>query len=1164
MTVEWQNLDCPLGRGMDGNTAETALEPGVPKLLTNGHYQRPRAYPKRTGFDVQLGATLGAGGDLLSYAGRLMARVSPGLFDFVLPNSTTAAAGAWVNRGNFRAVPTRSKVVKSLATDLQYFDSYSVNGYTMLAWFDGVNFQAQIIDESTGAVADSHTISWASFGYPAANLMPGKGFQVTGIIDPGGAGTRFVFVHLGYAFSIVGQADGTWSWSAPVHPVAGTWTASRIVWDAGTLAFYLGVINATTVGYAKLNNGLGTTTTTTQAQATTAGSPLAVAYNNNVVYLACVIAGSLKYVSWATGVWVGATNIATLVVPQHIAFVVANPGAGATGTVIYDDSSTYGTFASTVSSCVVFSGGGGGAPAVLFRGCSLASDGLYASDGSCYFEVIYYSKITATMSPAVLTAAQKANNGFDPRVPTLNSATFVVTLDGQVCARVLRANTLPMGQIHSVSATATGLLFGTRAISSAETAMIQTAISLGAAAHVRFNLSQEKARGITAFRDFLSPGGSPQMFDGRTPSELNFHLYPEIFDVQKPTLPGSLTAINKLWSHRSTAYGLGTIADQEGLDNGNLAACNLWVCVVAGTTAGSIPAGYYAPDRTVITSNVPVGAFVQDGTSVWQNLGPQLPEVFFVGASVVCGHVFINASAGVGNNGFIYVTTNTGATANTAQVTSGAPVWPTVIGNSVSVGGITYTCAGQVYSQLTASKAYTYGVIYSHVDDQGQLERSALCPLFAVTLNGSTNGLTNNPCVKIVSLRLTGKTLVRSEVYRTAGDGSTMQQIATIQNLPACDLTCFIDTCTDANQAQGVVVPQGSLGDGQFANRPPPSCTSMAPFGNRVVCNSLENPYAVYPSKLINDGYAAAWADELPLQLNGAYGEFVGVMEMDGTAVIFQEGGISRLDGEGPDNTGGGTPFYSVRTIATDVGCNNVDSLALTDKGIVFQSGKGIYLLTRNFQTEFIGEPVMQTLVSNVTAVVVDPLTHQVVFIAGATSSNFFIWDYDSNAWAMWTVGTGPRYPVSVAAFQGVLVLLNSGGYVTKQSGATYVDAASGAGNGKYAWAADFAAVRFNAVSGYGRARQVSLKFQADATPPTITVGVKEDYAAAPAYTLPGVTLQNGQDTVQARFRKQKLEAVGLVITESVPGGALMLEGMTFQLGIKRGLKPIPPGKRGG
>jgi hypothetical protein len=1159
MTVEWQNVDLPLGRGMDGNTAETALEPGTPRFLQNAHFQRSRGYPKRQGFDTQLGATLGTSGELLSYGSRLMAHIGQKLYDYVLPNSTTATAGAWVNRGTYRTVPTRAKVVKSLATDMQYFDSYSVNGYTMLVWFDGVNFQSQIIDESTGAVADSHTLSWASFGYSAPNLMPGKGFQVIGYVDPGGLNTRFAFTYQGYFVLVTGQSDGTWSWAAATHPIAGTWLSSRMTINPAGWYLYFCVANATTTGLVQLSNGGGALGgAVTRGTTMAAGTPFTACYSANYTYLATAYQGSggnivvdlynpatLAYISTST---VGGSA------PKHLAFVGGTTGS--TLSLLWDVASTYGTFQSAVWRFDVV---GGSYNDVLFRGCSLASDGLYASDGTGYFEVIYYSKITATMSPAVLTAAQKANGGFDPRVPTLNSATFVVTLDGQICARVLRANTLPMAQIHSVSTTSTGLLFGTRAISSAETAMIQTAISLGAAAHVRFNLSQEKARGLAAFRDFLSPGGSPQMFDGAATSELNFHLFPEIFDVQKPTLPGSLTAVNKLWSRRSTAHTLGTIADQEGLDNGNLGASNLWVCVVAGTTAAAIPAGYYSPDRTVLTSNVPVGAVVQDGTSWWQCLGPQLPEVFFVGASVVCGHVFINAASPSGN-GFIYVTTNTGATANTTATTSGSPTWPTTVGTSVTVGGITYTCAGQVYGQLTASKAYTYGVVYSHVDDQGQLERSALCPLFAVTLNGSTNGLTNNPCVKIVSLRLTGKTLVRSEVYRTAGDGSTMQQIATVQNQPGVDLTCFIDTCTDANQAQGAVLYQGSLGASEFANRPPPSCTSMAPFGNRVVCNSLENPYAVYPSKLINDGFAVAWADELPIQLNGAYGEFVAVMEMDGTAVIFQENGISRLDGEGPDNTGYGTPFYAVRTIATDVGCNNVDSLVLTDKGIVFQSNKGIYLLTRNFETVFIGEPIMQSLTGAVVSATVDPSTHQVMLVAGTSTSNVYTWDYDANTWGVWTVGTGSRYPVSLAPFQGALALLNSGGYVTKQ-GATYVDVASGAGNGKYAWAAEFAAVRLNGVDGYGRVRKAELEFSTDSTP-AITVAVKENYSPNVAYTLSAVTLSNPRDTVEARFTRQKVSAVGLVITESTPGNALMLQGVTFEVGIKRGLRKQTPTKR--
>jgi hypothetical protein len=111
-----------------------------------------------------------------------------------------------------------------------------------------------------------------------------------------------------------------------------------------------------------------------------------------------------------------------------------------------------------------------------------------------------------------------------------------------------------------------------------------------------------------------------------------------------------------------------------------------------------------------------------------------------------------------------------------------------------------------------------------------------------------------------------------------------------------------------------------------------PSCSALATYGQRLVANSGENPYALYFSKLIVEGYGISWADELVRPVNGGFGEITGLVQMDDKLVIFQKRAISIVSGAGLDNTGNGVDFGDVVQIATDVGCTTPASI-VADRG---------------------------------------------------------------------------------------------------------------------------------------------------------------------------------------------------------------------------------------
>lgn len=104
------------------------------------------------------------------------------------------------------------------------------------------------------------------------------------------------------------------------------------------------------------------------------------------------------------------------------------------------------------------------------------------------------------------------------------------------------------------------------------------------------------------------------------------------------------------------------------------------------------------------------------------------------------------------------------------------------------------------------------------------------------------------------------------------------------------------------------------------------------------------------------------WCNPLmTVYCHGGSGPITGAVSMDGRLVVFKRNAIFIIDGDGPgENAGSGTE-YTVQRLSCEFGCTDSRSIVSTPVGIMYRSDRGIEMITRSLQVQFIGERIKRT-----------------------------------------------------------------------------------------------------------------------------------------------------------------------------------------------------------
>lgn len=450
---------------------------------------------------------------------------------------------------------------------------------------------------------------------------------------------------------------------------------------------------------------------------------------------------------------------------------------------------------------------------------------------------------------------------------------------------------------------------------------------------------------------------------------------------------------------------------------------------------------------------------------------------------------------------------------------------------------------------LTFGDTYSYVVTYEWIDNYGNLHRSA--PSIAATGVAATGDSSHISQATVVvngtalseSYKINNISVV---LWRTQGNGVIFFRIKVAPNV-AGPIT-FVDSTPDSSILSSTQIYTTG---GEVDNIAPPAADIIFPFKNRLIAIQSENPFVWWASKQVIQGFPVEFSDLFAFNIDMTGGPISAGSTMDDKLIFFKNSTIFYVIGDGPAPNGTNNDFSYPQVITSDVGCTNQDSIIVIPIGLMFQStDKGIYLLDRTLQVQYIGAAVEQFNNILVTSAQLLPNTTQVRFTLA--TGTILIYDYLVSQWSTHTTLTFADSTIYKQQHTG----LQANGQVLEQVQGQWIDISTPDALTLTTGWFDFAQLQ-----GYQRVKEFLLLLTSvNAT--SILVEVFNDFDTTNAINSDLITIP--ADTIRQQYRIfpafQKAQSMQVRITEIPTGsqaGGLLLSGMSFTVAVKRGLNKI-------
>lgn len=501
-------------------------------------------------------------------------------------------------------------------------------------------------------------------------------------------------------------------------------------------------------------------------------------------------------------------------------------------------------------------------------------------------------------------------------------------------------------------------------------------------------------------------------------------------------------------------------------------------------------------------------------------------------------------------------------------------VWPDNIEATWSATG------GAIHAQpdgATNTSAYYYQVTYEWADNNGNIFKSAPSIPIPVTTTGS--GTAGSITVNVPTLRLTYKTAnpVKIVIYRWSVAQQVYYEVTSVSsatlNSTTTDSIAFVDTLSDATiLGNADLYTTGGVVEDVNA----PATNIMTLFDTRLWLVDAEDPNLLWFSKQVIEATPVEMSDLLTVFVapntgtTGSTGPMTALAPMDDKLIIFKKNAIYYINGTGPDNTGANSQYSQPIFITSTVGCTNQASIVLMPNGLMFQSDKGIWLLDRALQTQYLGSAVENYNSSTVTSANSIPATNQVRFTL--STGETLVYDYFYGRW-----GTFLGVPaVSSCIYHGLHTFINDTGKVFQETPGLYID-----GSEPVLLSFTTAWLNLAGLQGYQRAYFFYLLGQY-LSPHKLAIQVSYDYNSSAFQSslitptnfsgnVPspyGVPVPFGGPTQVENWRvflgKQRCTSFQVSVQELYdpslgfpPGAGLTLSGLNLVVGIKKGWRNI-------
>ncbi|MGH7177245.1 MAG: hypothetical protein ACREJC_07690, partial [Tepidisphaeraceae bacterium] len=253
---------------------------------------------------------------------------------------------------------------------------------------------------------------------------------------------------------------------------------------------------------------------------------------------------------------------------------------------------------------------------------------------------------------------------------------------------------------------------------------------------------------------------------------------------------------------------------------------------------------------------------------------------------------------------------------------------------------------------------------------------------------------------------------------------------------PASDTVSFSDGLVDADLIKRE--PLYTNG-GVLSNDPSPWAGDVIASGKgRLFWNDPTDPNVVRYSQERREDTALEAPVRLSLQLPTEGGSLVGIGVMDDAVITFKEHSIMSFAGPGPLANPSVQPeafaFSPAQLIPSDAGCSSPSSISTTPIGIVYQSPKGVALVSRQRQVIPIGEDVEGYDGQRLVRATPMPGRHAVLMLTDSGRSLFY--DYEHQSWSTFTNHEG----YDAVVVNGVYHYLLTDGRVFRETIGEYAD----------------------------------------------------------------------------------------------------------------------------
>lgn len=495
----------------------------------------------------------------------------------------------------------------------------------------------------------------------------------------------------------------------------------------------------------------------------------------------------------------------------------------------------------------------------------------------------------------------------------------------------------------------------------------------------------------------------------------------------------------------------------------------------------------------------------------------------------------------------------------------GFHVFPEILSNTPSATG-----------GFMSDGNYGYVAVYRWTDNNGRDHRSAptQTPLTAILSGG---GSVQSNAVTVPTLRITDKTNVVIELYRTENNGTTYYMVTSnlspTFNDPDVDNVTIVDTTSDADLISNELLYTTG---GVLENIPAPACFQITGYNSDRLAVVGEESNRVFFSKQMGEGRPIEFTDAIYRDVDPVGGPIIAIQSMIDKLIIFEADAFFYVSGDAPNNLGQQDNLIKPDIISSDIGCINPTGVVLTPQGVMFKSRKGIWQVTPGLSLQYLGARAERFNSQTVTSAQIVGELNQIRFTLDTDRA--LVYNYNLDRWATFE----NHGALSAVVIENDYYYLREDGVLYKENRSTFSDAGS-----PIRMRLETGWMTFAELQGYVRAYHAMLlgSFKSshklrvkvaydfvdawvqeklidplDFMNPT-TYGEDSPYGSGSPYGGDGNLYEMRVD-----FMRQKCTSMKLLIEDAQDevGEGLSLSGITLRVGAKEGTNKLAANRKFG